>query len=261
MIDELSLERYLHEQIPLSSAMQVSVESATSESVVLAAPLAPNTNHKLTAFGGSVSALGILAAWSLLHVRLVEAGQDCEASEVAAMEEELLAEGIPANKLIALCDLHAQAVCGEMATLDPRAVPAGHPLDVFRRENVALGQEVARLRACLVSLAGEADDAPATPAVLAELDERCRRLGQVHKHYQRKELLYALTNEVRDALAASRRTKRSLARQLGTSLAQIARLLDPADSRKSVDQMVRLLAALGRRLEVHVEELHPSSAR
>jgi thioesterase domain-containing protein len=78
MIDELSLERYLHKQIPLSSAMQVAVQSATSESVVLAAPLAPNINHKLTAFGGSVSALGILAAWSLLHVRLVEAGQHCE---------------------------------------------------------------------------------------------------------------------------------------------------------------------------------------
>jgi len=79
--------------------------------------------------------------------------------------------------------------------------------------------------------------------------------------YQRRELLYALTNEVRDALAASRRTKRSIARQLGTSLAQIARLLDPADSRKSVDQMVRLLAALGRRLEVHVEASDASEAR
>jgi hypothetical protein len=79
--------------------------------------------------------------------------------------------------------------------------------------------------------------------------------------YQRRELLYALTNEVRDALAASRRTKRSVARQMGTSLAQVARLLDPADSRKSVDQMVRLLAALGRRLEVHVEALVAPEAR
>ena len=79
--------------------------------------------------------------------------------------------------------------------------------------------------------------------------------------YQRKELLYALTNEVRDALIASGRTKRSLARQLGTSLAQIARLLDPADSRKSVDQVVRLLAALGRRLELHVEAVNAPGAR
>ena len=72
---------------------------------------------------------------------------------------------------------------------------------------------------------------------------------------QRRELLYELTNEALDALAASGRTKRSLARQLGTSLAQIARLLDPANARKSLDQMVRLLAALGRRLEPRFESL------
>jgi hypothetical protein len=79
--------------------------------------------------------------------------------------------------------------------------------------------------------------------------------------YQRRELLYALTSEALDALPGSGRTKRSLARQLGTSLAQIARLLDPANTRKSVDQMIRLLAALGRRLEPRFEALEPSDAR
>lgn len=70
--------------------------------------------------------------------------------------------------------------------------------------------------------------------------------------YQRAELLYSLTNEAIDALAASGRTKRSVARQLGTSLAQLARLLDPRNSRKSVDQMIRLLTALGRSVELRV---------
>jgi len=79
--------------------------------------------------------------------------------------------------------------------------------------------------------------------------------------YQRRELLYALTGEALAALAASGRTKRSIARQLGTSLAQLARLFDPANSRKSVDQMVRLLAALGRRLELHVEALEAAGSR
>lgn len=78
--------------------------------------------------------------------------------------------------------------------------------------------------------------------------------------YQRRELLYALTNEAIDALAASGRTKRSVARQLGTSLAQIARLLDPANARKSLDQMVRLLAALGRRVELHFETSQTTGA-
>jgi len=68
----------------------------------------------------------------------------------------------------------------------------------------------------------------------------------------RVELLYGLTNEARDVLRASGRTKRSLCRQLGTSLAQMARLLDPTNTRKSIDQMVRLMGAMGKRVEFRV---------
>ena len=75
---ERSLNEYLHQQIPLSAAMRVSVETATTDSVTLSAPLEPNINHKSTVFGGSASALAILAAWSLLHLRLVDEGHDCE---------------------------------------------------------------------------------------------------------------------------------------------------------------------------------------
>lgn len=71
------LQNYLHAHIPLSAAMQVRVDAATAEQVVLWAPLAPNINHRETVFGGSASALAILSAWSLLHLRLVRA--DCHA--------------------------------------------------------------------------------------------------------------------------------------------------------------------------------------
>ncbi len=66
----LELQQYLHEHIPLSHAMGVSVMSVDTDSVTLHAPLAPNINHFDTVFGGSASAVAILAAWSLLHVRL-----------------------------------------------------------------------------------------------------------------------------------------------------------------------------------------------
>lgn len=72
--DSAELERYLHTHIPLSRAMAVSVLSVSTESVVLRAPLAPNINHRETVFGGSASALAILAAWALLHTRLTGAG-------------------------------------------------------------------------------------------------------------------------------------------------------------------------------------------
>jgi thioesterase domain-containing protein len=64
------LEQFLHQQIPLSHAMQVAAIDVSAESVQLSAPLAANLNHHATVFGGSASSLAILAAWSLLHVRL-----------------------------------------------------------------------------------------------------------------------------------------------------------------------------------------------
>ena len=68
------LEQYLHDHIPLSRAMQVTVISLAQDGVILSAPLAPNINHRDTVFGGSASAVAILAAWSLLHTRLQNAG-------------------------------------------------------------------------------------------------------------------------------------------------------------------------------------------
>ena len=72
---EAELETYLHDHIPLSRAMAVRVVSIADDKVVLGAPLAPNINHRDTVFGGSASALAILSAWSLLHLRLSAAGQ------------------------------------------------------------------------------------------------------------------------------------------------------------------------------------------
>jgi thioesterase domain-containing protein len=71
------LESYLHEHIPLSSAMGVIVASIDSDGVVLRAPLDPNINHRDTVFGGSASALAILAGWSLVHARLSDADIGC----------------------------------------------------------------------------------------------------------------------------------------------------------------------------------------
>lgn len=73
IVNAIDLERYIHEHIPLSKAMQVSVVSVQSAGVTLRAPLAPNINHQDTVFGGSASAVAILAAWSLLHTRLAAA--------------------------------------------------------------------------------------------------------------------------------------------------------------------------------------------
>ncbi len=74
MSTERQVQQYLYEHIPLSKAMEVRVLSASTQRVLLTAPLGPNINHRETVFGGSASAVAILSAWTLMHLRLIESG-------------------------------------------------------------------------------------------------------------------------------------------------------------------------------------------
>jgi len=55
--------------------MGIRVLEAGPDRVRIEAPLAPNLNHRATAFGGSVAALAILAGWALVHTRLEQEGR------------------------------------------------------------------------------------------------------------------------------------------------------------------------------------------
>lgn len=59
--------RLLLELIPLLGHLQVCVTELADNAVALRAPLAPNANHHGTAFGGSLSMLGIVAGWLLAY--------------------------------------------------------------------------------------------------------------------------------------------------------------------------------------------------
>lgn len=72
------LQTILHEQIPLAREMGAVVRSWGPEGLEIEAPLAPNFNHHGTFFGGSASALGILAGWSLTHLLTLDAGLDAD---------------------------------------------------------------------------------------------------------------------------------------------------------------------------------------
>ena len=71
------LQASLHERIPLSRAMGVRVLRAEPGGVVVEAPLAPNVNHSGTVFGGSASAVALLAAWALVEAAGAPSGAWC----------------------------------------------------------------------------------------------------------------------------------------------------------------------------------------
>jgi thioesterase domain-containing protein len=68
-----ALERTLHDEIPISQAIGIRVAAYDGTSLKLTAPLAPNINHKSTAFGGSLYSLAVLCGWGMVHLKLAEA--------------------------------------------------------------------------------------------------------------------------------------------------------------------------------------------
>src|SRR5690242_14174059 len=68
------LEAVLQHEIPLSRQMGLTVQRYDGSCLVLGAPLAPNINHKATAFAGSLNAVMTLAGWGTVWLLLAECG-------------------------------------------------------------------------------------------------------------------------------------------------------------------------------------------
>ena len=75
MIEETALhqaEEFFHQQIPITRAMGVRVVAHDENEFIVEAPVALNSNHLRTAFGGSINAVATLAAYGLLWLELRE---------------------------------------------------------------------------------------------------------------------------------------------------------------------------------------------
>jgi hypothetical protein len=72
--------------------------------------------------------------------------------------------------------------------------------------------------------------------------------------YLRDVLLYRLTLEAQKRIAESALSKREIIRRLGTSAAQLYRLLDQTNYRKSVDQVLALLQVLNCEVDLVVRK-------
>ena len=66
-------EKFFHEQIPITRAMGLRVEANDENGFAVEAPVALNSNHLRTAFGGSINAVATLAAYGFLWIELNEA--------------------------------------------------------------------------------------------------------------------------------------------------------------------------------------------
>jgi thioesterase domain-containing protein len=67
-------EEFFHEQIPITRAMGVRAVANDESGFTVEAPVALNSNHLRTAFGGSINAVATLAAYGLLWLELDDPG-------------------------------------------------------------------------------------------------------------------------------------------------------------------------------------------
>lgn len=68
------LQDLLHEEIPITKALQLLVTSWKNYQLTMTLPLQPNINHLDSAFGGSLYCGAVLAGWGWMHLRLKELG-------------------------------------------------------------------------------------------------------------------------------------------------------------------------------------------
>ena len=118
--------------------------------------------------------------------RFEELIADVEATEIAAMEQRLIENGVPADDVKRLCDVHVQVFAGALEDHEAVSAPAGHPIDTFQRENQALLQVTASLRKVAEAI-GEPPAPDAWVRLKSALAGTVDRVAEVDAHYLRKE--------------------------------------------------------------------------
>ena len=76
MIDLQEFETECRRDIPLLTAMELSLTGYTDLVLTMEAPLAPNINNKGTAFGGSLASIGLFGGWAVATLAFMDHGID-----------------------------------------------------------------------------------------------------------------------------------------------------------------------------------------
>jgi len=151
--------------------------------------LLDNRSRRVQTLKGVIRGLHDGEPLEAVRTRLTALVRECDASDIASMEQELIAGGVPVAQVMGMCDLHSQAVRAVLVEPNPGEIPPGHPVDTFRRENGALREQVARIRSALASLGAGPEDETVDASLVEEARAQCGLLMDVEKHYQRKEHL------------------------------------------------------------------------
>lgn len=105
------------------------------------------------------------------------------AEEIADMEQSLINEGFPAEKILGLCEVHVDVFEDSLKKNKEQAFLSGHPVHTYREENKQLKKRLHIIEETLKRLKKQKE----VLSIYTELEIDCVDLQEIEKHYQRKE--------------------------------------------------------------------------
>jgi len=146
-----------------------------------------NKQHKIETMKGLIKRLHSGEEEESITKQLGEILEKVDYSDVFAMENQLIAEGIPAENIRKLCDVHTKVLRKHLDLQLPLEAIAGHPVHTFLKENKAVKAVTQEVRKVINFLADAAPDQ--RPGAYMQIHRHFNELMDLEKHYQRKENL------------------------------------------------------------------------
>jgi uncharacterized protein len=146
---------------------------------------APSREQRIAMLGHIVAQLHDGGDVDTARQQFAQAVGDVDASEIAAMEEEMIRGGLPVGEVQRLCDVHVGAFRGALDGKQDLAPPAGHPVHTYLADNkiiTALASSLSDDARRLAVDPGEADK------LLSSLASVLGKVDGLDNHYKRKEL-------------------------------------------------------------------------
>ncbi|MEJ2730779.1 MAG: DUF438 domain-containing protein [Deltaproteobacteria bacterium] len=123
---------------------------------------------------------------AVLKQRFSQLIRGVEASEIAKMEQALMEEGLPAEEIKRLCDVHVEIFKEALEEQDRPEPPLGHPIHSFMKENRA-SEKIMSETSMLMGRIGHPPRADAFQQNRQALGALIERLSEIDIHYTRKE--------------------------------------------------------------------------
>ncbi|NLC49154.1 MAG: DUF438 domain-containing protein [Bacteroidales bacterium] len=123
-----------------------------------------------------------------IREELIRALTNVPYNEVMEVEQEMINSNLLSEQeILEFCDIHTDILDGNIDQSGAKTIPAGHPVDTFQKENVALKNETEKAYSLIESAKGLTNDK--LPGFVIQMRTIFNALSDIDKHYKRKEYL------------------------------------------------------------------------